>query len=99
MVDAPVFVGALDGDDILHILHHTYGLTVAAAVGADGADVALGDIVAYTAIADAVAEVDDGRSERNCGLRFLAQKMKRKAKSGLATYSGQFRKFGDSCIE
>ena len=45
-----ILLGVLYGYHILHILHHANRGVVSFAVGADGADIVVADVVAYPAL-------------------------------------------------
>ena len=70
MVQTVIFPGALDGDEILGIGHHTDGTLVSAGIGANGAKIALGEILAHGAGMDGPLGLHDGiRKFLRCFLR------------------------------
>ena len=58
VVDTPVFAGALDGHKVSRLLHDADGRGVALGVGADRAQVVLGEVEAPVAEADGTYDLD-----------------------------------------
>ena len=60
MVDPAVLLGALDGHDVARALHHADGAVVAVLVGADLADLPVGQVLANRAGANLLVRLQDG---------------------------------------
>ena len=63
VVEAAELARALDGDDVGRLLHHADDARVAARVGADGAQLALGQVEAAAAEADLLFHLGDRRRQ------------------------------------
>ena len=99
MVQTFVLVGVLDGEHVGDLLHNADRRTVALAVGADGAHLLVGEIVATAAIPDLAPETVDaaGHVAHRFGLH--AQDMDGQPQRGAPPHSGQFRQLADHVLQ
>lgn len=93
------FMGGLDSDDILHILHDADLGGVAAWGGADRAELLLADVMTSPAVTDVAPEVGYGFAEGDGHILLLSQKMEREPQGGLMTDSRQASQMGDGVVE
>lgn len=95
MIPAIVLVRAFQRDDIFHVLYHTEQLGIAVRVGADLANLPVGDVVAALAELHILPKVDDGSAELLGFFLALLQNVQRQPQRGFAANARQARQFVD----
>lgn len=99
MVGAVVLLGGFDGNDVADVFDDADELLVAAAVGADSANVCIADVAAPLAMLDVLAHSADGVAEMGDVVHVLAQQMQHQAEGGFFANARQLRKFIDRIFE
>ena len=82
MVQAMILPGALDGDQVLGVGDHADGAPVPPGVGADGAQLPLGEILAHPAGVDGAAGVQNGPGKLLSAVLGQAEHMKSQSLGG-----------------
>ena len=90
MIQSVVLLCILYGHHILDILYHADGLCIAARIAADGARIAVADIVAHMTVFHFLLQPPHGIGKLSHIVSILPQQVKHQPQSRLISYARQF---------
>ena len=98
MVEPLVLAGVLDRQHVGYLFHYADRRMVAFAVGADGAHLLVGEVVAAGAVLDVVAEAVDAAGHFAYRVGFHAQDVHGQAQCRAASHARQLRQLADHVL-